>query len=82
MIQIVYTYHKRKYFKYLLAKVKMLDCKGIDTLMSTGLKLQKVTQGELGYFLEDPTNYRSIVWGMKYLILAWPEIAFAVNKLS
>lgn len=82
MMQIVYTYHKRKYFKCLLAKVKMLDCKGIDTLMSTGLKLQKVTQGELGYFLEDPTNYMSIVWGIQYLILAWPEIAFAMNKLS
>lgn len=39
-IEVLYdTYHKRKYFKYLLAKVKMLNCKGIDTLMSTGLKL-------------------------------------------
>ncbi|KAH9769757.1 retrovirus-related pol polyprotein from transposon RE2 [Citrus sinensis] len=39
-------------------------------------------EGELGYYLEDPTHYRSIVGGMQYLILTRPEIAFAVNKLS
>ncbi|KAK9224404.1 hypothetical protein WN943_009437 [Citrus x changshan-huyou] len=60
----------------------MINCKGIDTPMSTGTKLQKVVQGELGYYLEDPSHYRSIVEGMQYLILTRPEIAFAVNKLS
>lgn len=33
----------------------MIEYKGIDTPMSTGTKLQKVVQGELGYYLEDPT---------------------------
>lgn len=42
----------------------MGECKGIDTLMSTGTKLQKVIQGNLGYYLEDLTYYRSIVGGM------------------
>ncbi|KAH9684823.1 retrovirus-related pol polyprotein from transposon RE2 [Citrus sinensis] len=73
---------QRKYIRDLLSKVEMAECKGIDTPMSTGSKLQKIVQGELGYYLEDPTHYRSIVGGMQYLILTRPEIAFAVNKLS
>ena len=60
----------------------MAECKGIDTPMSTGSKLQKIVQGELGYYLEDPTHYRRIVRGMQYLILTRLEIAFAVNKLN
>ncbi|KAH9650410.1 retrovirus-related pol polyprotein from transposon RE2 [Citrus sinensis] len=73
---------QRKYIRDLLSKVEMAECKGIDTPMSTGSKLQKIVQGELGYYLEDPTHYRSIVGGMQYLILTRPEIAFAVKKLS
>lgn len=34
----------KKYIRDLLSKVIMLDCKGIDTPMSTGLKLQKEAQ--------------------------------------
>ena len=77
----VYFSH-RKYIRDLLLKVEMTECKGIDTPMSTGTKLQKIVQGELGYYLEDPTHYRSIVGGMQYLILIRSEIAFVVNKLN
>ncbi|KAH9696661.1 retrovirus-related pol polyprotein from transposon RE2 [Citrus sinensis] len=73
---------QRKYIIDLLAKVDMINCKGIDTPLSTGLKLQKSVQGQLGHYLEDPTYYRSIVGSMQYLVLTRPEIAFAVNKLS
>ncbi|KAH9793301.1 hypothetical protein KPL71_004480 [Citrus sinensis] len=73
---------QKKYIKDLLTKFEMLECKGIDTLMSTGSKLQKTVQGEQGYFLEDPTHYRSIVGGMQYLVLTRPNIAFAVDKLN
>ena len=73
---------QKKYMRDLLSKVEMIDCKGIDTPMSTGTKLQKVVQGELGYYLENPSHYRSIIGGMQYLILTRPEIAFAINKLS
>ena len=59
---------QKKYVRDLLSKVEMINCKGIDTPMSTGTKLQKVVQGELGYYLEDPSHYRSIVGGMQYLI--------------
>lgn len=73
---------QKKYVRDLLSKVEMLNCKGIDTLISTETKLQKGVQGELGSYLEDPSHYRSIVGGMQYLIFTRPEIAFAVNKLS
>ncbi|KAH9793691.1 retrovirus-related pol polyprotein from transposon RE1 [Citrus sinensis] len=73
---------QRKYIRDLLSKVQLLECKGIDTPMSTGIKLQKETSGHLGQYITDPTHYRSIVGGMQYLILTRPEIAFAVNKLS
>ncbi|KAH9685580.1 Receptor-like protein 3 [Citrus sinensis] len=73
---------QRKYIRDLLTKVDMIECKGVDTPISTGLKLQKVVQGELVYFLEDPSRYRSIVGGVQYLILTRPEIAFVVNKIT
>lgn len=73
---------QRKYIRVLLSKVQLFECKGIDTPMSTCVKMQKETQGSLGHYIEDPTHYRSIVGGMQYLILTRPEIAFAVNKLS
>lgn len=34
----------------------MLDCKGIDTPMSTGLKLQKEAQGAFRQYIVDPTH--------------------------
>ncbi|KAH9679381.1 hypothetical protein KPL71_026109 [Citrus sinensis] len=73
---------RRKYIRDFISKVDMLDCKGIDTPMSTGLKLQKEIQGALGQYIADPTHYRSIVGGMQYLILTRPKIAFSVHKLS
>ena len=73
---------QRKYIRDLLTEVQLLECKEIDTPMSTGIKLQKEAQGHLGQYIADATHYRSIVGGMQYLVLTRPEIAFAVNKLS
>ncbi|XP_052291746.1 uncharacterized mitochondrial protein AtMg00810-like [Citrus sinensis] len=73
---------QRKYIRDLLSKVQLLECKGIDIPMSTGIKLQKETSGHLGQYVTDPTHYRSIVKGMQYLIQTRPEITFVVNKLS
>ena len=63
---------QRKYIRDLLSKVQFLECKGTDTPMSTGLKLQKETQEDLGQYITDPTSYKSIVDGMQYLILTRP----------
>ncbi|KAH9726030.1 retrovirus-related pol polyprotein from transposon RE1 [Citrus sinensis] len=73
---------QRKYIRDLLSKVEMINCKDVETPMSTGLKLQKEAQGSLGHYVEDVTHYRSIVGGMQYLVLTRPEIAFSVHKLS
>lgn len=73
---------QRKYIRDLLSRVDMLKCKDIDTPMSTGLKLQKETQGTLRQYIADPTHYRSIVGGMQYLVLIRTEIAFFIHKLS
>ncbi|KAH9769131.1 retrovirus-related pol polyprotein from transposon RE1 [Citrus sinensis] len=73
---------QRKYVRDLLSKADMLHCKGCDTLMVTGTKLQKEAKGSLGQHVEDATSYRSLIGGLQYLVLTRPEIAFAVNKLS
>ncbi|KAH9745091.1 retrovirus-related pol polyprotein from transposon RE1 [Citrus sinensis] len=75
---------QRKYIRDLLAKVDMLECKGIDTPMSSSkdYRLQKNVEGEMGYYIEDPSHYRSIVGGLQYLVLTRPEIAYSVHKLS
>ncbi|KAH9699250.1 hypothetical protein KPL71_024275 [Citrus sinensis] len=79
----IYLSHK-KYIRDLLAKVDMLDCKGVITPMCSGKdsKLQKIVKGELGCYIENDTHYRSIVGGLQYLILTRPEIAHSVHKLS
>ncbi|KAH9725755.1 retrovirus-related pol polyprotein from transposon RE2 [Citrus sinensis] len=73
---------QRKYIRDLLSKADMLECKGCDTPMVTGVKLQKEAKGHLGQYVEDPTGYRSLVGGLQYLVLTRPEIAYAVHKLS
>ncbi|KAH9727669.1 retrovirus-related pol polyprotein from transposon RE1 [Citrus sinensis] len=75
---------QKKYIRDLLAKVDMLECKGTDTPMSSSkdYRLQKSVEGEMGYYIEDPTHYRSIVGGLQYLVLTRPEIAYYVHKLS
>jgi len=73
---------QRKYIRDLLSKADMLEYKGCDTPMVTGVKLQKEAKGHLGQYVEDPTGYKSLVGGLQYLVLTRPEIAYAVNKLS
>ncbi|KAH9714923.1 hypothetical protein KPL71_020828 [Citrus sinensis] len=71
-----------KYIKDLLSKASMQDCKGSETPLSTGFKLERAVRGHLGQEFEDATLYRSIVGGLQYLILTRPDIAYAVHKLS
>ncbi|KAH9706324.1 retrovirus-related pol polyprotein from transposon RE1 [Citrus sinensis] len=73
---------QKKYILDLLSKANMQNCKGCDTPIVTGTKLQKEVKGCLGQYIEDATSYRSLVGGLQYLVLTRPEIAFAVHKLS
>ncbi len=53
---------QKKYIRDLLAKVDMLECKGTYTPMSSSKdsRLQKNVEGEMGYYIEDPSHYRSL----------------------
>ncbi|KAH9646461.1 retrovirus-related pol polyprotein from transposon RE2 [Citrus sinensis] len=73
---------QKKYILDLLSKADMQNCKGCDTPIVTGTKLQKEVKGCLGQYIEDATSYRSLVGGLQYLVLTRPEIAFDVHKLS
>lgn len=79
----IYFFHK-KYIRGLLVKVNMLECKGVNTPMSSrkDSRLQKTIEGEIGYYIEDPTNYRSIVGGLQYFVLTKLEITYSIHKLS
>lgn len=60
----------------------MLECKGCDTPIVTGSKLQKEVKGYLKQYIEDTGDYMSLVGGLQYLVLTRPEITFTVHKLS
>ena len=47
---------QRKYINDLFSKADMLNCKGCDTPIVTGLKLQKEVKGYLGQYVEDATS--------------------------
>lgn len=66
----------------LLKKADIEKCKGCDTLIVTGSKLQKEVKGHLGQYIADTRSYKSLVGGFQYLVLTKPEIAFTVHKLS
>lgn len=68
-----------KYAKELIHRAGLLDCKPMNTPMTSSEKLAKGT-GEL-LDSDMATRYRSIVGGLQYLTLTRPDISFAVNKV-
>lgn len=67
-----------KYNHDLLEKTNMLNAKDVHTPMSPN----HTPSLHDGTSLTDATTYRSIVGGLQYLSLTWPDVAFVVNKLS
>ena len=68
-LEVFYITHgmhfsQTKYIKNLLSKASMQDCKGSDTSLSTGFKLEKNGEGPLGQEFEEAALYRSIVGGL------------------
>lgn len=70
---------QEKYTTDLLKRVGMLQCKPVNTPMSTSEKLSACEGDTLGP--NDATEYRSIVGALQYLTLTRPDIAFSVNKV-
>jgi hypothetical protein len=68
-----------KYVEDLLKKTSMYSCKPVQTPLSTSEKLSSHVGDLLG--LVGTTNYQSIVGGLQYLTLTWPDLAFSVNKV-
>ena len=69
---------QRKYTLDILADTGMLDCKLVDTLMDSNVKLVP-GQGEL---LRDPGRYQQLVGKMNYLTITRPDISFPVSIVS
>ncbi|CAL8156198.1 unnamed protein product [Prunus armeniaca] len=61
----------------ILARTHMTDANPVLTPIPTSPPLLK-----LGSALLDPTEYRTVVGSLQYLLITRPDLAFAVNKLS
>lgn len=68
---------QRRYILDILARAKMSDAKPVSTPLPTSPPLLKT-----GPPLSDPSQYRTIVGSLQYLLITRPDIAFAVSKLS
>lgn len=72
------TLKQTAYAKSILEKSGMIDCNTCKYPMEQRLELSKYEQGES----VDPTFYRSIVGGLRYLTHTRPNIAFLVGMVS
>ena len=67
-----------RYILDILATTKMTDAKPVLTPIPTSPHLMLKS----GTPLSDPTEYRTVVGSLQYLLITRPDLAFAVNKLS
>ena len=70
--------HQSKYSRELLHRAGMTDCKPIPS--PAGFKYVVLSEADKKKY-EDPTNYKSLVGTLQYLIMTKPEIQYAVNTL-
>ncbi|XP_023755973.2 uncharacterized mitochondrial protein AtMg00810-like [Lactuca sativa] len=66
------------YARNLLAKTRILECNPTKSPMELKTQLTKERDGEL----VNPTEYKSIVGGLRYLTHTHPDLAFAVGVVS
>ncbi|KAK3009190.1 hypothetical protein RJ639_013530 [Escallonia herrerae] len=70
--------HQQKYFKDLLKKFGMLNCKPISTPMEPNAN----KCAHEGKDLKEATMYRQLVGSLLYLTLTRPDISYAVGVMS
>ncbi|KAA8525964.1 hypothetical protein F0562_007936 [Nyssa sinensis] len=69
---------QRRYILDILARTKMTEAKPVLTPIPTSRPLMLTS----GTPLTNPTEYRTIVGSLQYLLITRPDLAFIVNKLS
>jgi hypothetical protein len=67
-----------KYAIKILQKFGMMDCKSMDTPMTTDIRKVKDPNSDL----VDPSLYRQLIGSLMYLVNTQPDICFVVNTLS
>jgi len=70
--------YQQKYFRDLLKKFEMLECKPISTPMEPNCKMS----AHEGKDLEDTMMYRQLVGSLIYLTLTRPDITYVVGVMS
>jgi histone deacetylase 1/2 len=70
---------QEKYAIDILDKAVMRDCKAAPTPLSSSEPLSLSASTPLG--ADDSTKFRSMVGGLQYLTLNWPDVSFSVNKI-
>jgi hypothetical protein len=73
------TLSQWKYSEDLLRRAGMQNCKVVSTPLSTSERLSAHAGEKLGPI--DSTNYRSLIGGLQYLTLTWPDLSFSVNMV-
>ena len=67
-----------KYAIKILQKFGMMDCKSMDTSMTTDIRKVKVPDSDP----IDPSLYRQLIGSLMYLVNTRPDICFVVYTLS
>ncbi|KAK5833511.1 hypothetical protein PVK06_017355 [Gossypium arboreum] len=62
----------------LLDRCSRTNAKSVHTLMLYSFTLSEDGSDRFA----DPTEYISLASGLQYLVLTWPDIAYAVNSVS
>ena len=70
---------QKKYASELLHRAGLHKCSPMTTPMASTDWLSLTDGSPLS--AEDATRYRSIVGGLQYLTMTWPDLSFAVNKV-
>ncbi|KAG8480506.1 hypothetical protein CXB51_024662 [Gossypium anomalum] len=68
---------QQKYIRELLDRSSMANAKSVHTPMVSSSLLSK----DEGERLSDPTEYRSLAGALQYIVLTWPDFAYAVNRI-